>query len=301
MGKAKRVRMFQVGAAAVEKLTGQAGVYLCPICGGPFDEHAAEEAELTEEHVPPRSLGGRAIALTCRGCNSRAGYTAEAALKNREESRGFVELMQGLRHDYDRDVGIELGGTEVRAKVERDPVAKRLTFRVLGETNDPLLVGRAATHLRDLAASDDATGHEFRVHSRVRYDPRLAQVAELKAAFLAAFAVFGYRYALSPALIKVRKQIWAPTDHVLDAVWTMDLDTEREFLVLLSSDPECLAVKMRRSWVVLPWVTSPESFYDELPGIGGEGGTVRLTGTPVPWPTGLQLLLDGLEEGPREP
>jgi len=292
--------MFHIGAAAVEKLTGQAGVYLCPICGGPFDEQAAKEAQLTEEHVPPRSLGGRAIALTCHGCNSRAGYTAEAALKSREESRGFVELMQGLRHEYDRHVGIDLGGTEVRAKVERDPVAKRLTFRVLGQTNDPSLVGRAAAHLRDLAASDDAIGHEFRVHSRVRYDPRLAQIAELKAAFVAAFAFFGYRYALSPALIRVRKQIWAPTDHVLDAGWTVDLGTEREFLMLLSSDPECLVVKMRRSGVVLPWITSPETFYDELSRIGGEGGRVRLTGNPVPWPTGLQLLLDGLEGSSRE-
>ena len=45
---------------------------VCPIC--------LSTKDLTEEHVPMRALGGRAMTRTCKECNNRLGSLSEAAL-----------------------------------------------------------------------------------------------------------------------------------------------------------------------------------------------------------------------------
>ena len=50
----------------------------------------------------------------------------------------------------------------------------------------------------------------FKINSDELHDPQLARIAWLRAAYLAAFAVMGYRYILRPSLDIVRKQICEP-------------------------------------------------------------------------------------------
>jgi hypothetical protein len=79
-GVDRRRAMFRVGAAAAERFRPDwANQYVCPVCLVPFGETAVEGpvVELPEEHVPPESLGGRSICLTCRSCNSTAGSTID--------------------------------------------------------------------------------------------------------------------------------------------------------------------------------------------------------------------------------
>ena len=47
--------------------------YVCPICLRLVDETALETGDLTEEHVPPKSVGGSVLVLTCRDRNASAG------------------------------------------------------------------------------------------------------------------------------------------------------------------------------------------------------------------------------------
>lgn len=301
MSQKRRIELFRIGAGAVARIFGVDGCYVCPICSRAFGEVAAESGELTLEHVPPRSVGGRGIALTCRDCNSTAGHTAEAALHAREENRRFMEFMRGRRDRYESHVALDVGGETIRARLARDADAGATKFQILGETNDPKVVRKVSEHMTGLAKQGDATGEEIRVSSGVMYDPRLAKVAELKSAFLAAFAAFGYRYAFSRVLLPVRQQIMEPDQEVLTDPWTVALGIDDEFMLVLVPEPDCLVVKLGTSGVVLPWVTSPEEVLRGVKARSGEDGVMQVMGTRVEWPTKLELVLDGGgEEGGGE-
>jgi hypothetical protein len=59
--------------------------YICPLCFETFfekDLDATLENYLTLEDIPPKSLGGKPLALTCKKCNSRSGHELDVHLLN---------------------------------------------------------------------------------------------------------------------------------------------------------------------------------------------------------------------------
>jgi len=81
----RRQDWFERGCEAYKHVTRQLGVqlpcerfYVCPLCFTGFNELALSETvdqkqRLTDEHVPPASVGGNKMTLTCAACNSDAG------------------------------------------------------------------------------------------------------------------------------------------------------------------------------------------------------------------------------------
>ena len=67
----KKLDFFDVGSRALSAMSDYRSLYACPICQRLFDVSAIDSGELTLEDSPPRSMGGKPIALTCKGCNSR--------------------------------------------------------------------------------------------------------------------------------------------------------------------------------------------------------------------------------------
>ena len=62
---------FDLGARALQRLFPDAPVhYMCPLCLTSYYED--DLSQLTFEHVPPRSVGGQRLVLTCRVCNEQA-------------------------------------------------------------------------------------------------------------------------------------------------------------------------------------------------------------------------------------
>jgi hypothetical protein len=61
--------------------------YVCPICRNPFTVEALDSGRLSVEHVPPQSVGGRELFLTCTACNNTAGTQLGASAKMKEELR----------------------------------------------------------------------------------------------------------------------------------------------------------------------------------------------------------------------
>ena len=61
--KLKRTELFKIGATAASKYrNGDDSLYFCPICKAGFTESQAKEGkEITLEHVPPKSIGGKAF------------------------------------------------------------------------------------------------------------------------------------------------------------------------------------------------------------------------------------------------
>src|SRR5690348_9023542 len=64
--------------------------YVCPICLRAFAEEALTDGLLTREHAPPRSVGGQRLALTCKSCNSTAGYAADSDLRREADLYDFA-------------------------------------------------------------------------------------------------------------------------------------------------------------------------------------------------------------------
>lgn len=86
----KKVEWFNLGAAAFERVCPgmfDEPVYPCPICLRPFSAAALIDGRLSTEHVPPRSVGGRKLLLTCKGCNNSAGTKLDADAKAKERVR----------------------------------------------------------------------------------------------------------------------------------------------------------------------------------------------------------------------
>ena len=64
----KKREWFELGAASVARERPgmfDQPTYPCPICLTPFTIEALADKRLSAEHVPPKSVGGHELVLTC--------------------------------------------------------------------------------------------------------------------------------------------------------------------------------------------------------------------------------------------
>jgi hypothetical protein len=121
-------------------------------------------------------------------------------------------------------------------------------------------------------------------------------VADLKSAYLAAFALFGYRHGLDRRPAPISAQILERELETVQGAWwiaTPDLVlTDPSVTLLRAPFPEVM-VRMREALVFLPWTSSPPDFYERLRAHFGDGGApADFGGTEYAWPKALILLWD---------
>jgi hypothetical protein len=180
-------------ASALSRISRHSNLYGCPICTRLLPAEALNSHDLTLEHVPPRALGGRGIALTCKSCNNDAGSTVDAAVHRRES---FFELGRNLRGrpgEFTGPVKIEAGGVVTNAVLlTKDG---QVTIKVDRRKNNPILNDEQIAKLEaELNGSGSAN---FRLNVSLGFSFDRSRVGDLKSAYLAALAMFGYRYAYS--------------------------------------------------------------------------------------------------------
>ena len=95
-------------------------VYVCPLCitrSGfrAFKRNAISTKELTEEHAPRRSSGGRVVALTCDKCNHTAGTKLEAHARRAENPAAVLTGELTKPHP----VRVTLAGVTINATIVR--------------------------------------------------------------------------------------------------------------------------------------------------------------------------------------
>ena len=117
----RRERWFADGAAALRRTLNARGMadslprgefYACPLCLTAYSRGAFEHGVFSDEHVPPRSTGGRVLVLTCTRCNSTAGAALDVDAAGREAVHDFLagrSLGRDLRAEY------KIGEVTVRA------------------------------------------------------------------------------------------------------------------------------------------------------------------------------------------
>lgn len=283
MSVERKKRLFELGCAAFTRATGcRVKMYVCPLCFAEFNHWS----HLTFEHVPPQSVGGKAICLMCAHCNSTAGHFIDAAVHAEEAISRFLQRGSGPVRAV-----LQIGGKALRVKVER---TEGTMIQVIGKANDPCVIEQVQNHLRHVP---DA---EMQLVYRSQYTRKTAEVGLLKAAYLGAFAKFGYRYVLRQCLDPVRRQILEPQKNHFDAirVWIRDGTFPLHAMLLFHAPVKCVGAKMNDSLILLPWIEdSSTDHWEWLRAMISERTVMRLgQGKLLAWPKGLEMALDSAAE-----
>jgi hypothetical protein len=236
-------------------------------------------ALLTDEDVPPKHSGGRPLVLTCRACNSTAGHRIDAAAHRVERS---IRTLAGQEPTRGR---LHVGDDTVPAEIDTR-VAGTNCVTMLG--GDPAALGRIAAYF-DRMTRTPATPEPFRLSFSLT-DPndRLAKVSWLKSAYLALFALLGYRYAMHPFLGPVRQQIQDPEQEYLSAfsfrfALPLPFSACRVFRIAKPDLPVCWGVLMGPVLVFLPHGDS-SALYGRLAELKAQRASFEFKAENSVWP-----------------
>ena len=217
----KKLRWFDRGAEALERqFPGLVGrfmgadhplMYACPICLTAYGRAAVQAGLLTAEDVPPQSLGGRPLVLTCHRCNSTAGTKIDAHARRRENMR---EVVGGLQVGARRDVRLTVDDYTVQATASND--GSTIHFDVPARINRP---GVPYEVLRLVQAEEKPIKVTY---TETPWSEFSASICWLKSAYLALFAAAGYTVVFAPAMQSVREQILHPQTRRI-ARWGLEL------------------------------------------------------------------------------
>ena len=189
-----------------------ADAYICPLC---LKAYAIGNSELTLEHVPPESVGGKPILITCKACNSNRGSDIDVCLTNE------LEIVHNLNHidTVPQKTRLAFNDVEINAQTTFSKT-NGFKFMICPDNNSPVEFERFVTE-----AKNAKEGYEIKVIANItnhKRDYDLANIALLKSAYLMAFHELGYMYVLSANTNIVRDQIQNPKKNVIGNAFIID-------------------------------------------------------------------------------
>jgi len=220
-------------------------IYPCPICLTTFTIDALAQKQLSAEHVPPESLGGRELLLTCRSCNNSSGTKLDAHARIKEDVQ--LALVGTLEHPH--RVRAMFGDLVVNAELHTS--GGKYSLQVPTKINKP--------GTSDTLQSVARMGAQLTVEHE-RYADLGAKISWFRSGYLALVAVTGYELALDPAFEIVRKQI-------------LECD-ERKMITFTSEAPEHIPLTVRRILHVLApewhrgWAVEFGRYFVHFPALG---------------------------------
>ena len=218
--------------------------YICPICLKVFtkaDLCNDVANPLTLEDIPPKSLGGKPLALTCKKCNSEGGTKLDIHILKRlleHDSKSFLPKSK-IKFSY-RSNGHEVNGT---FEVEANGTYK---MNIMPNWTNPQNYNE---FMRDISPvvyynpyfNPDKPEKEYQTsYITMKYnifsDKRRANIALLRIAYLLAFATLGNSFLLNTNLIKIREQIINPDKDIIPVDYCLNckLPSECEGINIIS-------------------------------------------------------------------
>jgi hypothetical protein len=255
----RRLRWFDAGAAALSSISpGLDGVYACPICLDPFERGAVARRLLTDEHVPPKAIKGKASVLTCATCNGRSSkHDAHLERAQRALTWGTPESTGPLPAMF------VLNGVPNRGELSFD--GETVQHSGVIKQNHPDDIARV---LEALPLVSD--GSEFQIRVSLPVDFAAAALSLLRAAYLAAFITFGYRYVLQPPLGRVRRAFLEDDRSVIPVVRLNHGTIGQRSIIPMIVEPHDLAgavaVVIDRTVTFLPGIGAEADVFDSYAG-----------------------------------
>lgn len=300
-----RERWFNEGAVRFQKVLEKVGArdllppgdyYACPCCLWIFPRQAVTAKALTVEDVPPKSLGGRGLLLTCNICNSDSGAQFDS---HAEREAAFAKFFAG--HEGGRPLPVTISGDEVLARGTAQRTENGLVLIPQSKQNHPQVMETLRLQTREAATGRKNPSLSFSFTVAQGFNPRRAKISWVRSAYLVAFAVFGWRYILRPELDPVRAQLADANAEILPTLGRYDpaaaADRREIRLVETPEDLRSILVMLGRYAVFLPGLEKALSC-DELAQAleneanSGNGVRIRLTGKEMPWPKYPRYLWD---------
>jgi len=232
--------------------------YICPICCVGFTKSALQSKQLLLEHVPPRAVGGKPLVLTCNRCNTVATSRAESELKKREDIAGFLEALHGAVPPAKEWCRISLGSSSVNAETQ---IQNGKTIVYLDPKHNSPIDYQAFI---DSLKSASPTDFSLNLAIAKGYYYSQSNAAELKTAFLFAFAYLGYRFALDPWLSIVRETILDPTKQLIPYYWHANTPQISKGMWQAIGEISSLIISLGRSLIFLPWGKDRMHYYSVL-------------------------------------
>jgi hypothetical protein len=297
----RKLSWFDQGAAELRACYERRGLvdelpegawYLCPCCPTLQDRESVLDGSLTAEDVPPKSVGGRKIVLTCEDCNNTAGHRLDHHLAGRWVIEDFINRTEnGHRQRF------IMHGPDGSVEGEGHWVNGGLQLYGLPGNSHP-------DDFKRFFASMDRASQEGAHEGQFSFSPKFppvdnlrAHVSLIRAAYLTAFAVFGWPYILNERTETLRELFKNPAVSYPPLIVNQDVNGSnctRTFLI--ANEPEdlaCVAVTIGKRTIVLP---SPfklvnrelmtfEALAASFESYKRAQATINLRGKLVPWPT----------------
>lgn len=189
-----------------------ADAYICPLC---LHTYAIGNTELTLEHVPPESVGGKPILVTCKACNSNYGSDIDVCLMNELE---IVHNFNNL-DTVPQKTRLAFNGIEINAQTTFSKT-DGFKFMISPDNNNPIEFEGFM-----MEAKKAKEGYEIKVVANItnrKRDYDLANIALLKSAYLMAFHELGYMYVLNANTNIIRDQLQNPKKNVIGNSFVID-------------------------------------------------------------------------------
>ena len=291
--------IFKCGTEALSSATGKViEEFYCPICGNGFSENELENKNLTLEHIPPKTQGGKGIALTCVGCNTTASSTVDIAATTRNHLQGLNSLFS-KEGKFSTRVRIDFGQENLKAvNYELSVNNGDVRFYPVKNTNRP----DYASNMKELIKRTNNTPNEDRsawnMTTRKRFNSWHAKVGDLRSAFLVCFAKFGYNFAFDSTLENVRNQIQNYDDRIIDYFFiSFGPEVNSNYTLGIVKTPfSAIFCQLKNFGIFLPWFGSPRDFYNYLENHSKTNENLNFTFKPIPWPKKFEANLDFMDQ-----
>jgi hypothetical protein len=270
----KRLEWFKKGVEALAYARPDAPrLYCCPICLRGFDNPNI----LTIEDVPPKSIGGKPLVLTCGVCNNRSGHLLDAHIKT---GRDLREIAQGKR---DTRIRFGMDGHTITANALFRPGGIYITG--VPENSDPHAHRSLFAKLNEVAATG-SKDWKFSIELIVRHNPWREAVGWLRVAYLYAFAALGYNFILRPELNIIREQFQKPNDRIVPQAMKHTGSPSGNGLSFVYSPTELrgIIVRLDVNLFFFPAYVEASTLYDRLASYPSTGQKLTMSGIHIDLP-----------------
>lgn len=279
----KRQAWFAQGVAAFQRARpGAPAVYPCPLCIRGF---TAPDA-VTFEDIPPKSVGGKPLLLTCRTCNSTSGHLLDAHIRSGQDLK---EMAAGKR---EAPIKLTQFGHTINALATFTPGG--ISIGGLPKQSDPKAHKALFKELERVAASG-SIDWDIKITMSSRHSPQREGVGWLRVAYLYAFAALGYQWVMRPELERVREQFRRPDECLVPGIMNhTDAVTGGDGISFVYSPRELrsILVRLGMDLFFLPNFNEASDFYERLAARRQSSAAVRLDGVHIDLPTKPQFLFD---------
>ncbi len=264
--------------------------YICPICGNLFDKESVENKTLTIDHVPPKSIGGKPLVLTCESCNNDLGSKLDSQIKNYQDFVKSVKTISTGNGHLTQKVKYQVNGHEVNAICKMNNSEININFHK--KINNPINVTSINEFLESQTKSAN-NGFKFSISPNSRFHMRYFDIALLKNAYLTIFAKLGYTYIFHENYKIIRNQIINYDKEILkNFIIRLNNDYEGFNLFISKSPFKAILVQINNALVVLPTITSKNDLYVKLSKYNEK--KINFESDPLTWPEEIELENDYL-------